>query len=74
MTIVEVLTWTSGTFTLDVDKTDLCDEYRYFPEILQQEMLMNAQSILMDALRIYDEKLRDGTLEEIFFSSPADDG
>jgi Domain of unknown function (DUF4388) len=68
MTIVEVLTWTSGSFSLDVNKTDICDEYRYFPEILQQEILMNAQGILMDALRIYDEKLRDGTLEEIFFS------
>jgi hypothetical protein len=74
MTIVEVLTWTSGTFSMDVDKTEMCDEYRYFPEILQQDMLMNAQGILMDALRIYDEKLRDGTLEEIFFSSPEDDG
>jgi len=69
MTIVEVLTWTSGTFTMDVNKTDRSDEYRYFPEILQQEILMNAQGILMDALRIYDEKMRDGTLEEIFFSS-----
>src|SRR6185369_5347566 len=25
--------------------------------------------ILMDALRIYDEKMRDGTLSEVFFSS-----
>jgi hypothetical protein len=72
MTIVEVLTWTSGTFSLDVDTADISDEYRYFPETLQQEILMNAQGILMDALRIYDEKLRDGTLEDIFFSS-ADD-
>jgi len=69
MTIVEVLTWKNGTFSLDVDKSDMSDEYRYFPETLQQEMLMNAQGILMDALRIYDEKMRDGTLEEIFFSS-----
>jgi len=69
MTIVEVLTWTSGTFSLDVEKVETCDEYRYFPEILKREILMNAQAILMDALRIYDEKMRDGTLEEIFFSS-----
>jgi hypothetical protein len=71
MTIVEVLTWTSGTFSLDVEKTEVCDEYRYFPEILKQEILLNVQGILMDALRIYDEKMRDGTLEDIFFS-PAD--
>jgi hypothetical protein len=69
MTIVEVLTWTSGTFSLEVDKVDTCDEYRYFPETLKKEILLNAQAILMDALRIYDEKMRDGTLEEIFFSS-----
>ncbi len=69
MTIVEILTWTTGTFSLDVDKTEISDEYRYFPEILQEEILMNAQGILMDALRIYDEKMHDGTLEDIFFSS-----
>lgn len=69
MTIVEVLTWTSGTFSLDVDNIVTCDEYRYFPETLKQEILLNAQAILMDALRIYDEKMRDGTLEDIFFSS-----
>jgi hypothetical protein len=67
MTIVEVLTWTTGSFSLDVSKIEACDEYRYFPEKLHQEILLNAQGILMDALRIYDEKMRDGTLSEIFF-------
>jgi len=69
MTIVEVLTWTSGSFSLDVFKIEACDEYRYFPEKLQQEIQLNAQGILMDALRIYDEKMRDGTLNEVFFCS-----
>ncbi len=69
MTIVEVLTWTSGTFSLDVDRAETCDEYRYFPDTLKQEILLNAQAILMDALRIYDEKMRDGTLENLFFAS-----
>lgn len=68
MTIVEALTWTSGTFSMDLNQTDICDEYRYFPETLQEEILMNSQQILMDALRIYDEKMRDGRLENIFFS------
>ncbi len=62
MTIVEVMTWTNGTFSLDVSKVYVSDEYRYFPEKLQQEILLNAQGVLMDSLRIYDEKLRDGTL------------
>lgn len=68
MTIVEILTWTNGTFSMDLNKIDISDEYRYFPETLHQEMLLNSQQILMDALRIYDEKMRDGKLENIFFS------
>jgi len=68
MTIVEVLTWSSGTFSLDASETYISDEYRYFPEKLNQEFLLSAQGILMDALRIYDEKMRDGTLSKIFFN------
>jgi hypothetical protein len=68
MTIVEVLTWPSGTFSLDVSKKYVSDEYRYFPEKLNQDILLNAQAVLMDSLRIYDEKMRDGTLSKIFFS------
>ena len=68
MTIVEVLTWANGTFSLDISKEYVSDEYRYFPEKLNQEILLNAQGILMDSLRIYDEKMRDGTLSKIFFT------
>ncbi len=63
LTIVEVLTWTEGTFELDVDATVISDEYRYIPENLN----LNTQNVLMDALRIYDEKKRDGTLMEDTF-------
>jgi DNA-binding NarL/FixJ family response regulator len=71
MTIVEVLTWTRGTFSLDVDKIFVSDEYRYFPEQLQKEIQLNTQSVLMDALRIYDERKRDGTLTtEAMFGVP----
>ena len=71
MTIVEVLTWTRGTFSLDVDKIFVSDEYRYFPEQLEKQIQLNTQSILMDALRIYDERKRDGTLTaEAMFGVP----
>ena len=71
MTIVEVLTWTQGSFSLDVDKIFVSDEYRYFPEQLKKEIQLNTQSILMDALRIYDERKRDGTLSvEAMFGVP----
>lgn len=69
MTIVEILTWNSGTFTLDVHSTIVCDEYRYFPETLQQDLSLNTQGLLMDALRIYDEKMRDGSLKKGAFAS-----
>jgi hypothetical protein len=62
-TIVEILTWSKGTFALDVTRTFISDEYRYFPESLQQEINLDTQSVLMDALRIFDEQMRDGTIE-----------
>lgn len=64
LTIVEILTWTTGTFSLDVESLAISDEYRYFPDKLNQEFLLNTQNVLMDALRIYDEKKRDGELTE----------
>lgn len=67
MTIVEVLTWTEGTFELDVDTSVISDEYRYIPEKHKLELNLNTQNVLMDALRIYDEKKRDGTLMEETF-------
>lgn len=65
MTIVEVLTWKSGTFTLDVGAVKAADDYRFFPETLHQGIQFHTESVLMDALRIYDEKKRDGTLVDI---------
>ena len=64
LTIMEILTWTKGTFSLDVEKCAVSDEYRYFPDKLERSIQLNTQSVLMDALRIYDEKKRDGTLGE----------
>ncbi|RME37693.1 MAG: DUF4388 domain-containing protein [Deltaproteobacteria bacterium] len=68
LTIVEILTWESGTFTLDLDQNVIADEYRYFPEKCQQEINLDTQNILMDALRIYDEKVRDGELTHGIFA------
>lgn len=67
MTVVEMVTWTRGTFTLDVDNISVSDEYRYFPETLRQEMSLDTQMVLMDALRIFDEKKRDGEIVEQIF-------
>jgi hypothetical protein len=74
MTIVEILTWTAGTFELDIDKILISDEYRYFPEKLKEDIYLNTQSVLMDALRIYDEKMRDGELTDGVFTAGEGDG
>uniref|UniRef100_A0A831TY23 DUF4388 domain-containing protein n=1 Tax=Geobacter metallireducens TaxID=28232 RepID=A0A831TY23_GEOME len=67
LTVVEILTWKRGTFDLDVSNVTVSDEYRYFPEKLNQEITLHTENVLMDALRIFDEKMRDGllTVEEV---------
>lgn len=80
LTVVEILTWKRGTFDLDVSNVTVSDEYRYFPEKLHQEITLHTENVLMDALRIFDEKMRDGLLavEEVTDEIPpareADDG
>lgn len=69
ITLVEILTWKSGKFTLDALTHSIDCEFRYYPEKMNHEVNLNTQSILMDALRIFDEKMRDGLLEE---EPPAD--
>jgi hypothetical protein len=71
MTVVEILTWKGGTFTLDVMPQSVADEYRYFPEKMNREINVDTQGILMNALRIFDEKMRDGQIQEDDF--PEDD-
>lgn len=64
LTIVDILTWKTGSFTLDVGAVAVADEYRYFPEKLREDLHFNTENVLMEALRIYDEKKRDGQLPE----------
>ncbi len=62
LTIAEILTWRRGTFDLDTETMAISDEFRYFPEILHQEVHFHTEGVLMDALRIYDERKRDGSM------------
>ena len=64
LTIVEVLTWPKGRFELDVDQVLVSDEYRYFPDHNEPPPQVSTQNVLMEALRIFDEKKRDGTLQQ----------
>jgi hypothetical protein len=64
MTLVEILTWKTGKFTLQHHDEVIDCEFRYYPEKMNNEVNLNTQSILMDALRIFDEKKRDGLIDE----------
>ena len=59
MTLVDLIGWTNGTFTLDTDAITASPECSYFPDRMEQEISLDAQMVLMDALRIYDELQRD---------------
>jgi len=63
MTIVEILTWRNGSFYLEAALCNTGDNYRFYPESINREVNVDTQSILMEALRVFDEKLRDGELE-----------
>lgn len=52
LTIVELMSWTKGTFTFDTDAIVVSAEG-------EQNMGVDAQMVLMDALRISDERERD---------------
>jgi hypothetical protein len=59
MTIVELIGWTKGTFTLDTEAVVVSPECSYPISTMEQEISLDAQMILMDALRILDERERD---------------
>ncbi len=62
MTIVEMICWTKGVFTLDVDEINVSDDYRYLPDQLKS-ISLDTQMVLMDALRIFDEKVYAGEIK-----------
>ena len=59
MTLVEVIGWTEGTFTLDTEAIAVSPESSYPISRMEQEIGLDAQVVLMDALRILDERERD---------------
>lgn len=61
MTLVEVLTWKTGTFSLEANPAPAADGYQYRPEVAG-DIQVDTQGVLMDALRIFDEKVRDGEI------------
>lgn len=59
MTIVEIMNWTKGSFTFDTEAIAVSDELSYIPDKMEQDVSLDAQMVLMDALCIFDERERD---------------
>lgn len=59
ITIIELIRWSEGVFTFDVDAITVSDQCSYLPGKMDQVMSLDAQMVLMDALRILDETERD---------------
>jgi hypothetical protein len=59
ITLVEMIGWKEGTFTLDTETIVVSAECSYPLNKMEQEVNLDAQMLLMDALRIYDERERD---------------
>ncbi|MBI5634601.1 MAG: DUF4388 domain-containing protein [Nitrospirae bacterium] len=59
ITVVELIGWKQGTFTFDADAIAVSPECTYHPGEMEQEQSFDAQMVLMDALRVFDERERD---------------
>ncbi len=59
ITIVDMISWTEGAFMFDEEAISVSAECSYIPGEMEQEMSLDAQMVLMDTLRIFDERERD---------------
>lgn len=59
MTIVELMGWTKGAFTFDTNTIAVSAEAGQVVGGMEQDFGVDAQMVLMDALRIFDERERD---------------
>ncbi len=64
LTVVELVGWRRGTFTLDTEALSPPEPYNCFSEKTGRQINVDTQMILMDALRIFDEQQRDRSPEE----------
>jgi hypothetical protein len=59
ITVIELINWTKGTFSFDDTAIRVSPECSYTPGEMEQDMSLDAQMVLMDALRVFDERERD---------------
>jgi hypothetical protein len=68
MTVVELIGWDAGTFSLDTEPIFVTEIASYQPDMMVQEIFLDAQAVLMDALRVYDEVRHHGGSGELLYS------
>lgn len=59
ITIVELMSWTKGTFTFDTDAVIFASAGGSSSGDMGPDVVLDAQMVLMDALRVFDERERD---------------
>src|SRR5256712_2641308 len=59
-TVYDLVTWTQGTFHFALDDLKPIDDISVFPGDIVGHLRLDTQAVLLDALRIFDEKNRGG--------------
>lgn len=57
-TIYELVTWTRGTFRFEVDDLRPIDDIARYPGDILPDLNLDTQAVLMEGMRIFDEKNR----------------
>jgi len=55
-TVLELLSWSQGTFVFETGEIPASDDFRHVPEAVASQVGLDTQGLLMDALRIIDER------------------
>jgi len=58
--IYDIVTWRHGNFNFVLDELKPIDETSLYPGDLVPDINLNTQMVILEALRIFDEKNRDG--------------
>src|SRR5436853_357411 len=58
-TVYDVVTWNQGTFAFALDDLKPIDDIAVFPGDVIRHLNLDTQMVLLDALRIFDERNRD---------------
>jgi len=62
-TVYELVTWTQGTFHFTLDEVRPIDDIAVVPGDVIRHLNLDTQMVLLDALRIFDERNRGGPRE-----------